>query len=266
MDLKDAVCIVTGSATGVGAACAIGLARKGARVVVNFTRSEQAARDTAEACRSAGGEAVLAQGDVSSDGDCRRIAQVALDRWGKIDGLINNAGITKFAAADDLHALSADDWHALYAVNVLGPFQMIRACEPAMRAAGRGSVVNVSSTSGITGLGSSTAYAATKGALNTLTLSLARALAPTIRVNAVAPGLVDTRWHADRYEDPAAYDKFLEAYRNKVPLGTIAQGDDIAEVAVWLLEGARHVTGEIVVADGGVHLGKSPASLTARKP
>jgi len=88
MDLKDAVCIVTGSATGVGAACAIGLARKGARVVVNFTRSEQAARDTAEACRSAGGEAVLAQGDVSSDGDCRRIAQVALDRWGKIDGLI----------------------------------------------------------------------------------------------------------------------------------------------------------------------------------
>ena len=258
MELKQAVCIVTGSAVGVGRSCAVQLARKGSRVVVNYTRSETEARDTVAQCEAAGGEAILVQGDVAVDADCRRIARAAIERWGRIDGLVNNAGITKFAAATDLDALGADDWQHLYAVNVIGAFQMIRACAPSMQAAGAGSVVNISSMSGITGMGSSTAYVATKGALNAMTLSMARALAPVIRVNAVAPGLVDTRWHADRFPDRPAYEKFLAAYETKVPLGKAASADDVAEVAVWLLAGAAHVTGEIVMTDGGAHLGKQP--------
>src|SRR4029077_4914923 len=125
MNLKGAVCIVTGAATGSGAACAVQLARKGVRVVVNYSRSEAEAKATVKACEAAGGEAVLGQADVASDADCRALAQPALNKWGRIDALINNAGITKFAAASDLDALSAEDFQRVYAVNVIGPYQMI---------------------------------------------------------------------------------------------------------------------------------------------
>jgi 3-oxoacyl-[acyl-carrier protein] reductase len=256
--LDGAVCIVTGSSVGVGAACAIQLARKGCRVVVNYTRSEAEARATLAQCEAAGGEAILVQGDVAIDADCRRIAARTLERWGRIDALINNAGITKFAAADDLDALSAEDWQRVYGVNVIGAYQMIRACVPSMKASGAGTVVNISSMAGLTGLGTSTAYLASKGALNAMTLALARSLAPSIRVNAVAPGLVDTRWHIDRFADRAAYEKFLETYKASVPLAKVAYAEDVADVAIWLLEGASHITGEIIKVDGGRHLGKSP--------
>ncbi|MFN0317853.1 MAG: SDR family NAD(P)-dependent oxidoreductase [Burkholderiales bacterium] len=258
MDLSQSVCIVTGSSVGVGAACAVQLARKGYRVVVNYTRSEAEARATLAQCEATGSEAILVQGDVAVDADCRRIAARALERWGRIDALINNAGITKFAEADDLEGLDAGDFQRVYGVNVIGAYQMIRACVPAMKAAGAGMVVNISSMAGLTGLGTSTAYVASKGALNAMTLALARALAPTIRVNAVAPGLVDTRWHIDRFADRAGYEKFLGAYKASVPLAKVANADDVAAVAVWLLEGSSHITGEIIKVDGGRHLGKGP--------
>jgi 3-oxoacyl-[acyl-carrier protein] reductase len=254
MNLKGAVCIVTGAATGAGAACAIQLARKGARVVVNYSRSEAEARETAKACAAEGGEAVLGKGDVASDADCRGLAQTALNKWGRIDALINNAGITKYAAASDLDALSAEDFQRLYAVNVIGPYQMIRACAPAMKKQGAGTVVNISSVSGVIGVGSSTAYVASKGALNVMTLALARALAPTIRVNTVCPGMIETRWHKDRF-DAEGYAKFKADYEKMVPLGKAASPDDVAEVAVWLIEGASLVTGECVFVDSGWHLG-----------
>src|ERR1700761_3470126 len=137
MKLDGSVCIVTGSATGVGAACAVMLARKSAKVVVNYSRSEQEARETVVACMAAGGEAILVQGDVSNDADCRRIADAALERWGRIDGLVNNAGVTKFINPADLDAIDAADFHSLLDVNVIGAFQMIRAVTPAMRAQGQ---------------------------------------------------------------------------------------------------------------------------------
>jgi 3-oxoacyl-[acyl-carrier protein] reductase len=255
MKLKDAVCIVTGSATGTGAACAVQLARKGARVVVNYTKSEKEARETLQQCRAAGGEAILVQGDVASDADCRNLAQAALDKWGRIDGLVNNAGITKFAAHADLDALGAEDFQRLYAVNVIGPYQMVRACVPAMKKQGNASIVNVSSISGVRGIGSSVAYVASKGALNAMTLSLARALGPEIRVNAICPGLIETRWHLSRFSE-ADYAKFKANYEKTVPLAKAASADDVAEVAVWLLEGAAQVTGETILVDGGLHLGK----------
>jgi 3-oxoacyl-[acyl-carrier protein] reductase len=255
MELKGAVSIVTGSATGAGAACAIRLAAKGGRVIVNYTKSEADARETVKNCQAAGGEAFAVKADVASDAECRALAQAGLDRWGRIDALINNAGITKFAAAADLDALTAEDFQRIYAVNVIGPYQMIRACVPAMKNQGGGAIVNISSISGVMGIGSSTAYIASKGALNAMTLALARSLAPEIRVNAVCPGLIETRWHLSRYS-PEDYAKFKAGYEKTVPLAKAASADDVAEVAVWLLEGAAQVTGETILVDGGLHLGK----------
>jgi 3-oxoacyl-[acyl-carrier protein] reductase len=231
------------------------LAGKGCRVVINYSRSETEAKATLKACEAAGGEAMLAKADVAVDADCRSLAQAALDRWGRIDALINNAGITKFAAAADLDALDAEDFQRLYAVNVIGPYQMIRACVPAMKQRTSAAIVNISSISGIMGIGSSTAYIASKGALNAMTLALARSLAPVIRVNAVCPGLIETRWHSDRYT-PEEYAKFKAGYEKTVPLARAATPDDVAEVAVWLLEGGALVTGETIMVDAGLHLGK----------
>ncbi len=255
MNLESAVCIVTGSATGTGAACAIRLAKKGARVVVNYSKSERDAKQTLEACQAAGADAILARGDVAVDADCRAMAQAALDKWGRIDALINNAGITKFVAASDLEGLDSADFQRLYAVNVIGPYQMIRACAPAMKKQGKAAIVNISSISGVRGIGSSTAYIASKGALNAMTLALARSLAPEIRVNAVCPGLIETRWHLDRFSQED-YAKFKANYEKAVPLAKAASADDVAEVAVWLIEGADLVTGESILVDAGLHLGK----------
>ena len=152
MKLKDAVCIVTGSAAGIGAACAERLASKGARIAVNYTRSEKEAHEVAAACESRGGQTIVVQADVSSDADCRRLAKAVLDKWGRIDGLVNNAGTTKFAAHDNFDALDAADFQRIFGVNVIGPFQMVRAVAPAMQRQGAGAIVNVSSIAGITGM------------------------------------------------------------------------------------------------------------------
>ncbi|MFO1318229.1 MAG: SDR family oxidoreductase [Burkholderiales bacterium] len=255
MTIERKVCIVTGGGTGTGAATALRLAERGWRVLINYSRSESEAGETAAMCDRAGGETLVVKGDVAEDADCRALALAALEQWGRIDALVNNAGITKFAHAAKLDALDAGDFQRLYAVNVIGAYQMIRACVPAMKAQGSGVVVNVSSTAGISGRGSSVAYAASKGALNTMTLSLARALAPTIRVNAVCPGLIETRWHRARF-DEAAYERFLKTYEETVPLATAAQADDVAAAVVWLIEAARVMTGELVRMDSGLQLGK----------
>jgi 3-oxoacyl-[acyl-carrier protein] reductase len=260
MQLKNAVCIVTGSASGIGAASAIMLAGRGARVVVNYTKSEDAARATLAACEAAGaqagGEALLVKADVAADADCRRLAQSALDRWGRIDALVNNAGTTKFADHADLDALCGEDFQRIYSVNVVGAYQMVRACAPAMKHLGRGAVVNVSSVAGKNGMGSSMAYAASKGALNTLTMSLARSLGPAIRVNAVCPGLIDTKWVRDGYGPRFAA---MEArYRQGTALGRLGQPEEVAGVIVWLIEGADLITGETVMVDSGIHMGLIP--------
>ncbi|SRR5579872_2441554 len=253
MILNQSVCIVTGSAAGIGAACAVQLAAKGARLAINFTKSEREAHEVAAACESKGGQTIVVQADVSSDADCRRLANAALEKWGRIDALVNNAGTTKFARHDDLDALQAADFERIFGVNVVGAFQMIRAVAPAMRKQGKGAVVNVSSIAGITGMGSSVAYAASKGALNTMTLSLARALGPAIRVNAVCPGFVETRWLTTGLG--ADYEAKKQAYEASTPLKSTVQPDDVADVVVWLLEGANKVTGEWITVDSGMHLG-----------
>ncbi len=254
-DLAGKVAIVTGSATGIGAAVALGLARRGANIVVNYTRSEAEARQTAEAVEKEGAQARLVQGDVAKDEDCARLAQAATEAWGRIDILVNNAGTTKFVTNHaDLDSLSAEDFQRLYAVNVIGPFQMIRACLPGLRAHGAGSVVNVSSIAGIAGIGSSVAYAASKGALNTMTLSLARALAPEVRVNAVCPGYVDTNWFVKQFGKETA-ERIAEAEGKRNPLQRLADGAEIAKTVLFFAgPESGNITGEMLLSDGGIHL------------
>lgn len=255
MSGERAVYIVTGSSAGIGAACARRLAARGAGVVVNYTAGEAAAGEVAAACAAAGGEAIVVRGDVAVDLDCRALADAALAHWGRLDGLVNNAGITVFAPHHNLDALDLADFQRLYAVNVVGPYQMARAVAPALSRRG-GAIVNVSSMAGLSGEGSSIAYAASKGALNTLTLSLARALAPAIRVNAICPGLVQTRWTAAALGAEVAARR-VAAWEAAAPLGRVLTPEDVADAVVWLLD-AQGVTGEILRLDGGMHLGPVP--------
>jgi 3-oxoacyl-[acyl-carrier protein] reductase len=246
--------IITGSATGIGAAVALRLAAKGVHVVINCTKSLAEAEATAADCRALGVDALVCQADVARDEDCRRMAQAALEAWGRIDFLVNNAGTTVFAAQGNLDAVQAEDFRRIYDVNVIGAFQMVRAVAPAMKAQGRGAIVNVSSIGGLAGIGSSIAYAASKGALNTLTLSLARSLGPQIRVNAVCPGMVKTRW-LQQGLGAERYDRTLAAMEASMPLKEVSGPDEIAEPIVWLLDAAAHVTGEVISVDAGMHLG-----------
>ena len=247
------VAVITGSATGIGAAIARRLAGAGWRVTVTYTRSKAEAEATAAACEALGVEVLLARADVSRDADCRDLIAKTLERWGRIDGLVNNAGVTKFVAADDLEGLDAVDFEQIFSVNLGGVWQMTRAAAPALKASGHGAVVNISSHSGFSGSGSSLAYAASKGALNTLTLGLARTLAPAIRVNAVCPGYVETRW-ARKALDDAEFDKLKESIRQISPLKRVVQAEDVAEAVGWFLTGGASITGQLLVIDGGTHL------------
>jgi 3-oxoacyl-[acyl-carrier protein] reductase len=252
--LSGKVAIVTGSASGIGAATAIGLAKRGAKIVINYSKSEKEANDVAALVRAAGADVLIVQGNVANDDDCRKLAAAALGQWGRIDILVNNAGTTKFAAATDLDALNAEDWHTIYGVNVVGPFQMMRACVASLKEHGDGVVVNVSSLAGLAGIGSSIAYAASKGALNTLTLSLARAYAPEIRVNAVCPGFVATPWFAGRFGAEGA-ERIAARQAEDNPLKRVAHAEDIAESVLFLAgPAARHITGELLAIDDGLHL------------
>ena len=255
--MKGSVAIVTGGGTGIGAAVVRALAEREVRCVVNYASS----RDEAEAlAEEVGGVAVRA--DVSADADCRALAAAATDAFGRIDFLVNNAGRTKFANHEDLDALAAEDFLDIYRLNTVGPFQMIRACADAMRAGPHSAVVNVASSAGVVGNGSSVAYAASKGALLTMTKSLARVLAPAIRVNAVAPGYVGTGWFEKRL-GAEGFAKLEAQIAASVPMAMASHAEDIAGPIVMLLDPAgRAITGETMLIDAGAHLD----ILLARRP
>jgi 3-oxoacyl-[acyl-carrier protein] reductase len=262
-DLEGFVAVVTGASTGLGRAIAEEAAAKGARgVVINYASNLKDAKETARLVEASGAKAVIVQGDVAKDEDCRRIVAAAED-FGRIDALFNNAGQTVFASHADMDAVSADDFARIYAVNVIGAFQMIRAARALLEAAPQpGAVVNTASIAGVTGIGSSVPYAASKGALVTMTLSLARALAPKIRVNAICPGYIDTPWFG-RGMPPEVVDRLREGAAASTPMQAASKPVDIAGAAIFFASpAARHITGETLLVDAGSHLGR--ASLAMR--
>ena len=249
--MTGGVAIVTGGGTGIGAAVVRRLAARGVRSVVNYASS----RDDAEALvAEIGNGSIAVQADIVDDAACRALAQAATDAFGRIDFLVNNAGRTTFAAHEDLDALAAEDFVDIYRLNTIAPFQMIRACADSLRASPMGAVVNVASVAGLHGIGSSVAYAASKGALITMTKSLARVLAPRIRINAVAPGYVGTGWFEKRLGDDG-FARLNDRIAKAVPMGFATGPDDIAGPIEMLLDPAsRVITGEVWQLDAGSHL------------
>lgn len=252
------VAIITGSATGVGAATAILLAQKDCNVVINYTRSENEAFETAKIAEKHGAETIVFQADVSKDEECQAMVSATMKKWGQIDYLVNNAGRTKFNPFENLNGLNMDDFQSIYAVNVVGAYQMIKAVVPHMKKQGSGAIVNDSSLAGINAMGSSIAYVTSKAALNAMTKSLAHVLGPEIRINAVAPGPIKTRWLKGGMSDKA-YESLIDQAEQSLPLRKVASAEDVAEVLVWFLEGAPLITGEILIIDSGAHLGKLPS-------
>jgi len=252
---EDAIVVVTGASTGLGRAIAVGATEQGAKaIIINYASSDAQAEVTASEVRKAGAEAVLAKGDVGQDEDCRRVVAAA-EKFGRIDALFNNAGISRIDAYGDLDLLNADDFLAIYRINVVGPYQMVRAARALLEASDRAAVVNTSSVAGVTGGGSSIAYSASKAALNAMTMGLARAVAPKIRVNAICPGFMDSPWF-DKLGYKGGTAKLREHIASSTPLKVASSPEDVAASALFLgSQAARHVTGETLLVDAGMHLG-----------
>jgi 3-oxoacyl-[acyl-carrier protein] reductase len=237
------VALVTGSATGVGRACAVRFAQLGYAVVVNYSKSEADALDTLTLIENAGAPALLCKANVAEETQVTDMIAATVAAFDRLDVLVNNAATTHFVPHTDLDALTEQVWRDIFGVNVMGAFYCTRAAMPLLRAT-KGNVVNVTSVAGLTGQGSSIPYCASKAALNCMTQSLARAFGPDVRVNAVAPGPILTRWLDGREAQIA---KYLE----QAPLGRAATPDDIADAVLYLATGAALTTGQVLVVDGG---------------
>jgi len=243
MNDRRRVALVTGSATGIGRAVAVRLAKQGLAVAVNYSRSEAEANETLAEVRKEGVPAILCRCSVADDQAVRAMVARCRDELGGLEVLVNNAGTTRFIEHTDLDALTDEVWDDILNVNLKGTFYCCRAALPLLQERS-GSIVNITSVAGLQGNGSSIPYAASKAALNTLTKSLARAFGPKVRVNAVAPGPVLTRWLADHMDR-------VDQYVSVTPLRRAATPDDIADAAVFLALGTTLITGQVIVVDGG---------------
>jgi len=250
MKTHNTVAIVTGGGTGVGRATSLALARLGYNVVVNYSRSREEAEATAAEITALGAQAFAFQADVADDTACRGMVAFAIQSLGSVDVLVNCAGTTDFIPFHDLDAVTDESWERLYKVNVVGAFHCARAVRDSMLAAGGGVIINVSSVAAQLGQGSSIPYCCTKAALDNLTVSLARTLAPQIRVNGIAPGFIDGRW--TRAGLGSRYDDIKLAYEKSLPLGRVCQPEDIADGIVSLITGSRLVTGQTLTVDAGM--------------
>ena len=239
--LAGRVVAVTGSSSGIGAATAEAFAALGASVLVNSSRTVA----EGEAVAASLADARYVQGDITDPDVPQRIVDAALEQWGRLDVLVNNAGTTALIPHHDVQAATVDVWRRIFEVNVFGTWAMSVAALPSLRDAG-GAIVNVASVAGVRPTGSSIPYAASKAALNHMTLLLAKVVGPEVRVNAVAPGLVDTPWTED-------WDFVREIVQQTAPLKRSGQPEDVAEVVVALAT-AAYVTGQVVVVDGGLSL------------
>lgn len=243
MRLKDKVVLITGGGTGVGRATALKLSDQGAKVVINYNRSEKEAVEVVNEITKIGGAAIAFKADVAIEKEVNDLVSHTITTFGKVDGLVNNASITAQISMDDLDAVTEEVWDSLFSVNVKGMFHCIKAVAPYMKKQQSGAIVNIGSVAGMTGIGSSIPYAATKSAIHTMTRSLAIALAPYIRVNCISPGAVDTRWWSGNEE------KMFQLAGN-LPLKKISTPDEIAEAILFQLT-HESITGQVFTIDNG---------------
>lgn len=246
--LEGKVALVTGAAVGIGRAIAVACGREGAKVVVNYSRSREEAEKTSAMVKQVGGEALVVRADVAQDGQVRGMVAQSLEHFGRIDVLVNNAGITAFVDFADLEGLTDEMWDRLYNVNVKGTFFCCRAVVPPMRQQGHGRIINIASVAGLWAQGSSIAYSASKAAVIHLSKCLARTLGPEIQVNVIAPGfIVDTRWNVGRPNIEMTTEKAAQA----APLKRVGKPEDIADAALFLATRGGFITGDVLVVDGG---------------
>jgi 3-oxoacyl-[acyl-carrier protein] reductase len=244
--MRDKVALVTGSATGIGKAVALRLAQEGVHITINYTKSEKEALQTQREIEALGVKCLLFQGTVADDTRVRQMVQATIDTFGRLDILVNNAGVTDFVDHADLEGLKEEYWDRVMDVNVKGMFFCARAASVELKKQ-RGCIINITSVAGLTGLGSSIAYAASKAAANSVTKSLARVMAPEVRVNSIAPGIVQTRW-VEGQEDHVA------RLASGTPLGRVAAPEDVANVVYSVIAHSHFVTGEIIKVDGGMYI------------
>jgi 3-oxoacyl-[acyl-carrier protein] reductase len=243
MQIKNKTVLITGGATGIGKAVALNLAREGANIVINYSRSIKEAEETLTEIEQLGVKGLILQADVSDNKQVVRLCQQTIEHFGSIDILINNAGTTDFVPLEDLDGLLEEYWDNALNVNVKGMFFTSRACADELKK-NKGCIVNITSIAGFNGAGSSIAYAASKAAGISITKSLAKVLAPDVRVNSIAPGIVITRWVKD-YED------HVKKYSDGSPLGRAAYPEDVANMVNGMISGGDFVTGQTIVVDGG---------------
>jgi len=242
-DLSNKVALITGGGTGIGRATSLLLAANGVDIAANYSRSKEDAEKTVADVEALGRKAITVKANISGDASCRSMVDTVVSELGRLDILVNNAGTTRFVPLDDLEGLTADDWDSIMDVNVKGTFFCCRAAIPKMKDNGGGQIVNVASIAGTTGQGSSIAYSASKAANICLTQSLAVSQAPEIQVNAVSPGLVETRWVKGWEESNAVHAKGTPMRRN-------ALAEDVADAIVGLIK-SPFTTGQNLVVDGG---------------
>ncbi len=258
MEIKGKAGIVTGASSdeGIGSECAKILASRGCNVVVNYATNKAGADKVVAACKAAGADAIAVQGDVAKNEDCQRLVQACMDKWGRLDVLINNAATTRPIPHRRMDLLDGEEFLRVYSVNLVGNYQMCKAAAPHLKASGDAAIVNISSVGAMRAGGSSMAYTASKGALNNLTLSMARALAPEVRVNALCPGGMLGAW-TRKILTEKQYEERLARAKTEFPLKKGIWPYDVAVAALFLVEGATTMTGECIRMDCGQHLGET---------
>jgi 3-oxoacyl-[acyl-carrier protein] reductase len=247
MDVAGTGAIITGGGTGVGRATALALARLGCSVVVNYSRSREEAEKAAAEAEALGVRAVAVQADVADDAACRALVETATREIGPVRILVNNGATTVFIPHGELDRISIEDWDRILRVNLVGTFQCVRAARGAIEAAGGGDIVNVSSISAITGIGSSIPYCASKAGVNSLTVTFARALAPNIRVNAVMPGFITGRWQKEWFGE--SYNTVKSVMEQRSILGKVCEPEDVADAILSLITGSDLITGQVIAID-----------------
>ena len=257
------VAIITGGGTGVGRATALQLAGLGYGVAVVYSRSRAGAEGTVAEIGLVGGRAVAIKADVAVDAECTAMVEQVMAEFGRVDVLINCAGTTAFIPFDDLEAVTDEVWERLFRVNVMGAFHCSRAVRAAMLESGGGQIINVSSVAGTLAQGSSIPYCASKAALDSLTISLARTLAPQIRVNAVAPGFITGRWLQGGLGE--GYEAAKQAFEQSLPLGRVCEPGDVAACIVSLITGSTLVTGQTLFVDAGMMIAGFSAKFEKRQ-